>query len=352
MAEPARIAPAELRIVDVIEETADARSLVFGVPPELSSVFDYRPGQFLTLRIPSERTGAVARSYSLSSTPGIDPHLKVTVKRTDGGYASNWLCDSIRVGDRLTVLPPSGSFVLRRLDADLLLFAGGSGITPVISILKAALRDGTGRIRLVYANRDRDSVIFRAELNALVEEHPDRLSMLHWYDVEHGYPDVPRVADAAAGHPDADAYLCGPPPFMRTVADGLRHAGFGAERIHREVFSSLSGNPFDEVAPVPEEPADQDAGPAGAAKGVVHLDGETHEVAWPRDRTLVDVLLARGIDVPYSCRSGECGSCACRLVSGEVSMAPTEAMDQEDIDEGYLLGCQTRPASDEVEIAF
>ncbi|WP_418059360.1 2Fe-2S iron-sulfur cluster-binding protein [Pimelobacter simplex] len=339
---------AELDVVDVVEETREARSLVLRVPPELSAAFGYRPGQFLTLRIPSERTGSVARSYSLASDPGADPHLKVTVKRTAGGYGSNWLCDNVRIGDRVTVLPPAGAFALRRLDADLLLFAAGSGITPVISILKAALREGSRQVVLCYANRDRASVIFDPELSALQERYAGRLTVHHWLDEEQRHPDADRVAAVARPWPAADAYLCGPAPFMSTVAEGLRAAGLAREQVHREVFASLSGDPFGVPAPT-EAPA---AGAAGSTRGVVHLDGATHEVAWPAEQTLVDVLLARGIDVPYSCRSGECGSCAARLVDGEVAMASGTALDQEDIDDGYLLGCQARPVSAVVEIAF
>lgn len=342
---------AELGVVDVVEETAEARSLVLRVPPERAGAFGYRPGQFLTLRVPSERTGSVARSYSLSSDPGADPHLKVTVKRTAGGYGSNWLCDNVRIGDRVTVLPPAGAFVLRRLDVDLLLFAAGSGITPVISILKAALREGARQVVLCYANRDRASVIFAPELGALQEQYAGRLTVHHWLDEEQGHPDADRIAQVARARPAADAYLCGPAPFMGTVAEGLAAAGFAREQIHREVFASLSGNPFEPGEPVAPT-APESAGAAWRARAVVHLDGATHEVEWPREQTLVDVLLERGIDVPYSCRSGECGSCAARLVGGEVAMAASDALDQEDIDDGYLLGCQTRPASPVVEIAF
>lgn len=339
-------------VVDVVEETAEARSLVLRVPPELSGAFGYRPGQFLTVRVPSERTGSVARSYSLSSDPGADRHLKVTVKRTAGGYGSNWLCDNVRIGDRLTVLPPAGAFVLRRLDVDLLLFAAGSGITPVISILKAALREGTRHVVLCYANRDRASVIFDPELATLQERYAGRLTVHHWLDEEQGRPDAGRIAQVARAWPAADAYLCGPAPFMGTVAEGLAAAGLAREQIHREVFASLSGNPFEPDAPAGSAPEAQSAAAAWTARAVVHLDGTTHEVEWPGEQTLVDVLLERGIDVPYSCRSGECGSCAARLVEGEVAMAASDALDQEDIDDGYLLGCQTRAASPVVEIAF
>ncbi|MBP1325985.1 3-ketosteroid 9alpha-monooxygenase subunit B [Leucobacter exalbidus] len=349
-AEPVAVGPIELHVIDVIEETTEAHSIVFEIPAELADRCRYRSGQFLTLRIPSDLTGSVARSYSLSSSPVIDNHLKVTVKRIPEGYGSNWVCDNVRAGDRVTVLPPAGTFVVRNPNADLLLFAAGSGITPVISILKTSLQEGTGKIVLYYANRDASSVIFDQELSELQARHPERVEVQHWYDSEHGFADVERIVGVAGAHAGADAYLCGPPPFMNTVVEGLKAAGFTSAQIHREVFSSLTGNPF-EVVEEPEVDADA-ASDQPATQATIHLEGETHEVEWPAERTLVDVLLSKGINVPYSCKSGECGSCACHVVSGEVNMAPSEALDQEDIDDGYVLGCQSRPRSTKVEISF
>ncbi|TAL20000.1 MAG: 3-ketosteroid-9-alpha-hydroxylase, partial [Frankiales bacterium] len=167
-------APRRLTVKEVVRETADAHSLVFEGP-----ALPYQPGQFLTLRIPSEQE-PTARCYSLSSSPHVDDLLKVTVKRTAGGYGSNWVCDSVEVGTVLDVLPPAGHFTPKDLTADLLLCAAGSGITPVISILKSALAQGTAPVTLLYANRDEASVIFAAELRELVEQHPERLVVLHW----------------------------------------------------------------------------------------------------------------------------------------------------------------------------
>mgnify|MGYP001553458604 FL=1 len=144
----------ELTVLEVIEETGDARSVVLD-PGEHRDEFRYTPGQFLTVAVPSDRTGLVARSYSLSSTPvDEDGPLTITVKRTAEGYASGWICENLRAGDQLRVLPPAGIFTPKNLDADLLLFAGGSGVTPVMSIIRTALVRGTGRIVLFYANRD------------------------------------------------------------------------------------------------------------------------------------------------------------------------------------------------------
>jgi 3-ketosteroid 9alpha-monooxygenase subunit B len=169
----------ELKVLDVVEETEDARSISFEVPEDVAGHFDYKPGQFLTVAVPSEQTGVAARCYSLCSSPVEDGPPTITVKRTEEGYASNWLVDNLQPGDTLRVLPPSGIFTPASLDADLLLFAGGSGITPVMSILRTALLKGTGKIVLFYANRDEQSVIFGSALTSLAAEHPDRLQVVH-----------------------------------------------------------------------------------------------------------------------------------------------------------------------------
>ena len=168
------------RVVEVIAETEDAHSVVLEVPDQ--AAFVYKPGQFLTLAVPSDRTGTVARCYSLSSAPHETDLLKITVKRTVEGYGSNWICDNLKQGHEIRVLPPSGIFTPANLDADSLLFAAGSGITPVISLAKSALALGSGKVVLLYANRDEGSVIFarapRRETRrpvrgrALAGEHP------------------------------------------------------------------------------------------------------------------------------------------------------------------------------------
>ena len=178
----------KLKVVDVVEETEDARSVVLEADDSLRERLGYRPGQFLTVAVPSTETGLVARCYSLSSAPHESDLMKITVKRTVDGYASNWICDNVRPGQTLTVLPPSGVFTPKDFDADFLLFAGGSGITPVISIAKTALARGDGQVVLVYANRDERSVIFAEELRALAEKYPDRLVTIHWLESCRGCP--------------------------------------------------------------------------------------------------------------------------------------------------------------------
>jgi 3-ketosteroid 9alpha-monooxygenase subunit B len=338
-----------LTVTDVIAETHDACSLVFAVPDDDRERLAYRPGQFLTLRVPSDREGSVARCYSLASSPLTDDAPKVTVKRTATGYGSNWLCDNVRVGDLIEVLPPAGTFTPTELDRDFLLWAGGSGITPVLSILKSALAAGSGRVVLIYANRDERSVIFAAELSALAQRYPRRLIVLHWLETVQGIPLPGQLAELAVPFASYTSYICGPAPFMSAVQDALGETGVTRDRIHVEVFRSLTGDPFT-PADLTEAAAPEDV--AAAARVEVDLDGQRHRLAWPRQSTLVDVMTAAGIDVPYSCREGQCGSCVCTVLSGEVAMATCDILEPEDLQDGLILGCQARPVTDELHIAF
>ncbi|APE37302.1 3-ketosteroid-9-alpha-hydroxylase [Nocardia mangyaensis] len=337
-----------LRVAAVIAETADTHSVVFEVPAELRERFRYQPGQFLTVRIPSEQTGSVARCYSLASSPFTDDLPKVTVKRTEGGYGSNWLCDNISAGDELEVLPPSGVFTPKNLDEDLLLFGAGSGITPVMSILKSALSEGSGKVVLIYANRDAGSVIFAEELRELVGKHPQRLTVIHWLEPLLGLPTADMLAGLVAPYTAYEAFMCGPKPFMDLVHDALAALEVPRARTHAEVFNSLAGDPFADHTPA--ELSEDEA--ADAATVEVELDGQVHELSWPRKQTLVDIMLSKGLDVPYSCQEGECGSCACTVLEGKVEMDNAEILDPEDIENGYILGCQARPVTDRLKIQF
>ena len=336
----------ELQVTDVIVETDEARSLVFGVPNGVApEKLRYAPGQFLTLRIPSERTGSVARCYSLCSSPFTDDALIVTVKRTAGGYASNWLCDHAHPGMKLHVLAPSGTFVPRTLDTDFLLIAAGSGITPMMAICRSALSEGTGQVTLLYANRDEKSVIFAAALRELTAKYPDRFAVVHWLESVQGLPAAPALARLMTPFTDREAFVCGPGPFMGAAQDALESLHVPAKQVHVEVFRSLDTDPFAAVVV-------DDSGDEPPATAVVALDGATHEVSWPRNAKLLDVLLVEGLDAPFSCREGHCGACAVVLKRGAVDMEVNDVLEQSDLDDGLILACQARPTTDSVEVTY
>jgi 3-ketosteroid 9alpha-monooxygenase subunit B len=332
----------QVPVAEVVRETGDACSLVLDVPPPLATPFAYRPGQFVTVRVPSDRTGSVARCYSLSSCPHNGEAPAITVKRTAGGYASNWILDHVTAGAALDLLPPAGMFSPPSLDGDFLLFAAGSGITPVMSILKSALAAGSGRIVLVYANRDEHSVIFGPELGRLAADTGGRLVVLHWLDSLLGMPTAAAIAVLARPYTSFETFICGPDPYLAAVRDALGRLGVPGQRVHVERFVSLAENPFEEPPAVG----------GTAATLSVTLDGATALLRWPAGTRMLDVLIDAGLDAPYSCRQGICGACACQLTGGEVEMVHNEVLEAADIADGYILACQALSLTPEVSIAY
>jgi 3-ketosteroid 9alpha-monooxygenase subunit B len=263
--------------------------------------------------------------------------LKITVKRTPDGYGSHWMCDRLSEGCELDVLAPAGVFTPSSLDSSLLAFAAGSGITPVMSIIRAVL-GASGRVFLVYANRDENSVIFARELDELARAHPDRLVVVHWLESVQGLPSTAGLR--AFVRPCDEAFVCGPGPFMEAARKALHDVPV----VHVEKFVSLSSDPFASVEPVTDERPD--------AVVEVELDGEQHRFSWPARQKLLDLLLEKGLDAPYSCREGACSACACRLVEGEVKMLNNDVLDSEDIADGIVLACQSVPVTDTVKITY
>ena len=334
----------QVPVAEVIRETGQASSLVLAVPPELASAFAYRPGQFLTVRVPLPDGGSVARCYSLSSCPMAGEPPAFTVKAMAGGYASNWLAGQVTPGTVLDLLPPAGTFTPPSLDTDFLLLAGGSGITPVMSILRSALTAGTGRVVLVYANADERSVIFAGRLQELARAEPGRLVVLHWLDTLSGPPGAAALRELCRPYARYDTYLCGPDPYMTVARQALRELGWPASRVHAERFLSLAENPFEATEPA-------DAGGIAAALRV-ELDEQVHTLDWPPGRRMLDVMIDAGLAASYSCREGICGACACRLVSGKVEMAHNEVLEDEDLADGYVLACQSVAVTDEVSVSY
>jgi len=354
-----------LNVAEVIEETTDAKSVVFEVPGELQETFAYTPGQFLTVAVPSDQTGLAARCYSLSSSPHSGRH-QITVKRTVDGYASNWICDNLKAGDTMRLLPPSGIFTPKDLNADLLLFGGGSGITPVISIARTALEKGTGKVVLFYANRDENSVIFAAELTALSAEHPDRFTVVHWLESVQGLPSEAQLMTFATYFAEYTAFCCGPTPFMKAVAGALKELGFPRERRHQEKFVSLGGNPFGDVEEVlaaqatlaeADDADEPDDAPVPAVSGPVaievELDGSHYAFDdWNGTTPLLEFLESKGVEAPFSCREGNCSSCACMVLEGDLSMKHNEVLDADDLADGIRLVCQGQALTEKLRITY
>jgi len=323
-------------VARVIDETADARSYVIEIPGELRERFAYRAGQFLTFRIEVDGHRLV-RCYSLASAPGLEAEHKVTVKRIAEGRVSNWMNDRVKAGDVLEVMQPAGVFCLRERATPIVLFGGGSGITPVISIAKTALAAGQRPVKLVYANRDEASIIFAREIEALERAHPGRFEVVHRLDVVHGFVDPARVVAEVGGRTDADFYVCGPGPFMDVVEQGLASLGVARDQIFIERFTS----------PSDAAPAAAPIVAAGAAKVTVRLDGKETVIEMGEGETVLAAARRVGLEPPFACEEAYCGCCMAKVASGIVLMRMNDGgIDQRQIDEGWVLTCQGVPKGD------
>lgn len=332
----------QLRIAKIIQETPDARSFVFEIPPGLADTYRYRAGQFLTFRVP-HADGVFNRCYSLSSAPETDGLPKVTIKRVTGGKGSNWFHDELKEGGTLEVLPPAGRFVLGDGDAPLLLFGGGSGITPMMSLIKSALK-GTRRIRLFYANRDKQSVIFDAEFEALLKAHPDRLEVIHHLDATQGIIKPEEIVAAMKGFEVSDVYLCGPGLFMSLVEETLFEHGMPHERVRIERFEA-SGNDA-----IPIQPSEE--GDMIPSEITIHFEGKTHKVAYQKGQTILEAARAGGLNPLSSCEEGFCASCAAKTIKGKVMLAKNDIYTPDDLANNWILTCQGHCFGAEVEITY
>lgn len=330
----------DLRVASVIEETADAKSIVLEIPAELEDRFRYQAGQFLTFRVVVGEQRLV-RCYSLASSPATETVHKVTVKRIDDGRVSNWMNDRVAPGSTLEVMPPAGVFCLRERETPIVLFGGGSGITPVISILKTALATTSRSIKLVYANRDAESIIFKDELALLHAENVDRLEIVHCLDNVHGFVDEARVIQEVGSLEDADFYICGPGPFMDVVEAGLSSLAVGADQIFIERFSS----PSDPVA-APAEGAGEAVGEGKGHSVTVKLDGSVTTISVAEGETVLSAARRVGLEPPFACEEAYCGCCMAKVTSGDIEMLMNDGgIDQRQIDDGWVLTCQALPKS-------
>ena len=325
----------ETRITRVIQENRDTRTYVLDAP------FRYQAGQFVTFRV-----GGTLRSYSMSSSPDTDTELMTTVKRVPGGLVSNWLHDNLAAGDVVEVTAPAGVFCLRESAAPLVAFAGGSGITPIISLAKSALATTGRRVRILAANRDADSVIFRAALDDLAERYPGRLEVRHHLDVVSGLAGKAEVLDFAGTDADADFYLCGPAPFMELIERVLRARGAAPDQIFLERFTA-------EEQPVAagSAAARTTAADAGGTITII-CGGKRATVARTPGITLLQSARRAGLSPPFSCEAGNCATCIGRVTAGEVKMRTNNALDDDEIADGWTLTCQSDPVTADVTVVY
>jgi ferredoxin-NADP reductase len=329
-----------LAVKAVVEETGDTRSYVLDVPPELRNAFRYRPGQFCTFRV---RVGdnELMRCYSMSSTPDLDPDLTVTVKRVPGGAVSNWINDQIAPGDLVEVTKPAGVFVPHVREVPVIAFCGGSGVTPVFSIAKHVLATSTRDVKLLYANRSKDSVIFADDLSTLEARYAGRLELRHHFDSDGGYLDRRAIEHFIDGTLDADFYICGPAPFMDLVESTLLEAGVDAAAISIERF--LVGD-----APHEADPAVIDV----PESITIVLKRKSHTLAYQPGDTILETARRGGLQAPYSCEAGNCATCMAFVREGAATMRVNNALTPAEVQEGWVLTCQGFPAGSSVTVEY
>lgn len=363
-----------LKINTITPETPDAVTLEFAIPAELQDNFRYKHGQYVTLRLHLDGH-ELRRSYSMSSSP-LENRLAVTVKKVPGGVVSTYLHDRLSPGDTLEVAAPDGRFSTA-LDPEkrhtYYLFGAGSGITPLMSILRTVLEgEPMSAVFLLYGNRDEENIIFRDELDRLSERYAGQLFVEHvlsrpkkeagsgglfglfkktttnWQG-KTGRIDARTVGAFLEENPphgpesDCQYFLCGPGSLADTVKAALLGRGIAAKQIHTEHFANAHH--------VPGENLPARAG-AGGKRIVVHLKGQRIELDVPDGATILDVLVKEKYDAPYSCTSGACATCMGKVLEGKVRMDVCYALEDDEIKAGYCLTCQAHPETDHVELTY
>ena len=348
-----------LRVAEVVPETADANSIRFEIPPELRDAFAFRAGQHLTLRA-TINGEEVRRNYSLCTAPA-ESDWMVTVKRIGGGIFSNWVGDKLKAGDTVEVMVPHGSFTTE-FAADkrrhLVGIAGGSGITPVMSLIKTLLsEEPQSRFTLLYGNRDSSSVIFLEALAALKDKHLGRLEIYHFLDAEeqdidlfNGMLNRERLEEAIACLvPDAVEvegwFICGPGPMMDAAEGVLLDQDISKERIHIERFTA------DRPPGAVTREMTQLQTQAEGLNVAVTLDGRTRRVPFTAGNIL-DSARASGLPAPFACKAGVCATCRAKVTSGKVEMAARYGLTDEEVAAGYVLTCQSVPLGDGVAVDY
>ncbi len=349
-----------LTIADVKKETADCVSISFAVPAELSEAFRFTQGQYITLRalIDGEE---VRRSYSICSSP-LDNELRVAIKKTEQGVFSTYANERLQKGDTLDVMPPMGKFFTKLNPShtnNYTGFAAGSGITPLLSIIKTTLRtEPNSSFTLVYGNRNRHSIIFKEELEALKNRYMNRFRVIYILSrektdaaIHFGRIDGEKCGALCDKNIDAlhtDAFfLCGPENMIFSVKKELEKMGVESSRIHFELFSSPGGKNTNNSKAV------ADTRTEAKSRVTVKLDGVSFDFDLAFEgEPILDAALAKGADLPYACKGGVCCTCRAKLVEGEVDMDVNYGLEQEEIEQGFILTCQSHPRTEKIVVDF
>lgn len=345
-----------LPVKKVVRETKDAITIYFD--PQDHQI-DYKAGQFFTLILDIDGK-SVRRSYSLCTSPFTDAFPGVTVKRVEGGLVSNYLNDHVKEGDPIALMEPMGVFTTTiepDQERNLVMFAGGSGITPMMALAKSILhKEPKTTLTLVYANRDKDSIIFQEALKDMEAAHPENFKVVHILENPPadwtGYKGriSPGIIGDILGNrrdlgPVDEYFMCGPEGMMNSISTAFRELNLPKEKLRKESFTA--GTPAAKSVDAPVESA---ATTAGAFQVTVIYDGEEHHFEVEPDKTILETALDLDIDLPYSCQSGLCTACRGKCLSGKVEMDEMEGLSEAEIEDGYVLTCVGHPKTDNVVI--
>lgn len=352
-----------LHINEIIKETPDAISICFAQPEQ---AFSYRSGQFLTLACTIDGKEE-RRCYSLSSSPYVNNHLSVTIKRVKGGKVSNYLIDNLKIGDKIEVLPPAGNFYCEPKDfsRQIVLIGGGSGITPLFSIIKSVLtQEPSSIVLLIYVNVNREQTIFYEALQSWADQFPSRFRILyHWSDEKKNnssnsgfFSKLFKKKNAHRINPNRlkrifdeleikkefphEFYLCGPQGLMKMANTTLQKAGFSKQVIYKESFCATNETENPSAKSTQDYPIK------------ILLKGKEHQLKAVAGQPILFSGLESGLELPYSCQSGNCTSCTAKCISGTVAMSTKEGLTRVQIENGYVLTCVGYAHSDDVVVEY
>ena len=348
-----------LKVKRIVRETADASTIVFENPGDGS--FNYKPGQYLTLKM-DVNGESIRRAYSLCSSPYTEKDLAVTVKEVEGGKGSNYLNRELKEGNSLEVMTPMGNFTSLpdpNKSRHLVLLGGGSGITPLMSILKSILEvEPKSKVSLVYGNRDENSIIFKDALDSLEERFPDRFRVIHilatpsdaWFGMK-GLPLRSVILGIVQDLMNSDQlpksyWMCGPSAMMEECQAALGFLGIDRSVINREIFTAAQPSDDDKPKSAPAE------GKRGTYTITARLDGVEKKVLVKENQTILEAVIREGMDPPYACQMGVCCTCRAIVHSGKVEMEEDEGLSDAEISDGYVLTCQSHPLTDDVVLEY
>ena len=337
-----------MTIKEVVKVATDAVNLVFEKPTN----FQYEPGQFITI-IDEVNGKKIRRAYSLCTTPFDDEHPAVTVKRVPGGAMSNHLNDNINTGDQLEVMEPMGMFTTEYNDTKsrkAVFFGGGSGITPLISIIRSMLiKEPLSSAVLVYGNRSEEYIIFKDLIESLEESYEGRFKAIHI--LEEGEADfvgrpteemIKEICDSNSCNDQTEFYICGPQPMMDVVSAGLKKANYPDSNVMMESFDSSKDEKSSKKSKKNKDVEESEV--------TILLDGEEFSMTVKKNDSVLDTALNNDLDMPYSCQSGLCTACRGKCIEGKISIDEAEGLSQDELDEGYVLTCVGKPITDRVKV--